>query len=500
MGSSVAIPALVVCIIIAGAGGVFAGYKLAPTAAAPTELVDGSVTTPKLADSAVTSAKIADGAITSADIANDAVTSGKIADNSVTLEKLASSIVDMITGVENIADNSITSAKIADGAVTSAKIADGTITSDDIGSGAVTSSDIADGTITTGDLATSVSNKLGKAATKIVATDGSGDTNNIQSAINSLPAGGGAVYIREGTYTVSSSITVPSNVALIGAGAATTIYLANGANTDVITANGAQNVLIANLKINGNKANQTTTSRGIKFVNVENSKISGCWVEGGYDGGIHLEGSRYNTITGNTAGLNSGYGIYLYNSSNNTVMGNICKSNGGYGIDLYKSSNNTVMGNTCESNIYHGIALFADSNNNTITGNTCESNGEYGIQVLSGSRYNTVTGNTCESNGGHGISISDSHSNVVTGNVALNNSQSIAGFYDGINLYLADYNVITSNRCTDNQGVKTQRYGVNISNAACDKNLVVANVLIGNLTGSLNDAGTGTVSASNITV
>jgi len=178
MGSSVVIPVLVVCIIIAGAGGVFAGYKLAP-AAASAELADGSVTTPKLADSAVTSAKIADGTITSADIANDAVTSGKIADNSVTLQKLASSIVDMITGVENIADNSITSAKIQDGAITDAditaggisRIANGVVTlakmaadalarmpalpiaTENIADGAVTEDKIADNAITSSKIA-----------------------------------------------------------------------------------------------------------------------------------------------------------------------------------------------------------------------------------------------------------------------------------------------------------------------------------------------------------
>lgn len=140
--TGVAVPIFVVCLVIVGAVGAFAGYKMAP-AAAPSELADGSVTTPKLADGAVTGAKIADGTITSADIANDAVTTGKIADNSITLQKLASSIVDMITGVENIADNSITSAKIQDGTITDADITTAGISR--IADGAVTTSDLAMG-------------------------------------------------------------------------------------------------------------------------------------------------------------------------------------------------------------------------------------------------------------------------------------------------------------------------------------------------------------------
>jgi len=66
--TGVAVPIFVVCVVIVGAIGAFAGYKMAPTAA-PAELADGSVTTPKLADGAVTSAKIADGAVTTSDLA-----------------------------------------------------------------------------------------------------------------------------------------------------------------------------------------------------------------------------------------------------------------------------------------------------------------------------------------------------------------------------------------------------------------------------------------------
>jgi len=124
-------------------------------------------------------------------------------------------------------------------------------------------------------------------------------------------------------------------------------------------------------------------------------------------------------------------------------------------------------------------------------GSIIGSNSNDGIYLHDGSSNNTLAGNTCELNDDHGIPIAGSYNNVVTGNVVLNNSQSSAGSSDGICLYLADYNVITGNRCTYTQGVKTQRYGVNLSNAACDKNLAT-NVLIGNLTGSLNDSSTNT--------
>jgi hypothetical protein len=87
------------------------------------------------------------------------------------------------------------------------------------------------------------------------------------------------------------------------------------------------------------------------------------------------------------------------------------------------------------------------------------------------------------------------------GNVGINNSQIGAGITDGIYLQSSDYNTITSNRCADDQVVKTQSYGVNISDAACDFNLVDGNVLAGNLMlNGLNDASGGdTTLGANIT-
>ncbi len=377
--------------------------------ATPT-LSAGSVGSNELANNSVTGDKIADGAVTSA----------KIADGTITDDDISTA------GVSRIADGAVTSAKIADGAITDADIAAAGISR--IADSAVTSAKIADGTVAAADLATEVENMLGKAATVIVAADGTGDYTSIQSAINALPTSGGAVYIKEGTYTVSSSITIPSNVALIGTGAATKIYLANGANTDVITASGAQNIHIANLHKDGNKANQTVPNLGIEFTNVENSRISGCWVEEIY-----------------------GYGIYFVDSSNNVITSNTVGSNSYSGIALNSSNNNIVMGNTVRSNGLNGIYLGYSSNN------------------------------------------------VLTGNVTMNNSQNIAGNYNGIDLLGSDYNVITSNRSTDDQTAKTQRYGVYISAIGCDNNLVATNVLIGNLSASLIDSGTGTLLASNLT-
>ncbi|GAI04584.1 unnamed protein product, partial [marine sediment metagenome] len=72
---------------------------------------------------------------------------------------------------------------------------------------------------------------------KVVIVDGvhySQDGAGIQAAIDALPAEGGKVFIPEGTYNISSTITVPSNVWLEGAGASSTILYRDGATSVIV--------------------------------------------------------------------------------------------------------------------------------------------------------------------------------------------------------------------------------------------------------------------------
>jgi hypothetical protein len=141
----------------------------------------------------------------------------------------------------------VTETKIGTGAVTETKIGTGAVTETKIGTGAVTSSKIADGTIVNADVNASagiVASKLaftqsGTGATartvdsklkdvvsvKDFGAVGDGvadDTTAIQAAINSLPAGGGCVYIPRGLYLVDPAvgINVVSGLTLCGDGRA----------------------------------------------------------------------------------------------------------------------------------------------------------------------------------------------------------------------------------------------------------------------------------------
>ncbi|HET9850236.1 MAG TPA: right-handed parallel beta-helix repeat-containing protein [Candidatus Saccharimonadales bacterium] len=373
------------------------------------------------------------------------------------------------------------------------------------------------------------------------ATDGS-TPNTINAALKAVgSAGGGMVYLEEGTYIISTNaITIPNNVTLQGVGEGTIIKFADNVgsgtyyaitNSDTTT---GTHINIQNLLIDGNKSNQSAGFfYGVYFNHMgsgsgssarDGGKITNIVVKNLYSnaGGVYLSSSSNNTITGNTAQGNGGSGIYMaFSSSNNTVTGNIAEGNVGSGVYLFSSSsNNTITGNTAQGNGLYGIELFSSSSNNTITGNTAQGNGSEGIELSSSSSNNTITGNTAQGNLG-GIDLSSSSSNnTITGNTAQGNGSIGISFNNSSNntvssnkvhdnggstnnngIYLSSSstkNSITSNDITDTS-CTTTCYAINISDAGSTGNYLASNHLLGDGTyaASINDATTGGNTYSN---
>jgi hypothetical protein len=145
---------------------------------------------------------------------------------------------------------------------------------------------------------------------------GTADQNTINTALTA--GSGGSVYLAEGTYIVSGSITVPNNTTLAGAGAGTLITLPNAQNgsysiiTNTDTSTGTR-VTVRDLRIDGNKANQTsgamhgiymssmgagtgsTARDGAKIMNVTVRAVYG-----GFANGIGLSFSYNSTLVNNT--------------------------------------------------------------------------------------------------------------------------------------------------------------------------------------------------------
>ncbi len=343
------------------------------------------------------------------------------------------------------------------------------------------------------------SNSLNKNKADYVC-DGTADEVQINQALNALPSTGGYVHLLEGTYSINANIVIPNdNISLVGGGKGTLITT-NTINLDMIFCENVDNITIRDLHIDGNSS---SGSDAIKLNSgVTNSIVSGCLIEN----------AGLNSITTNSTGtgitdtkivnnicVNSRlHGIIIYNSSNNEIIGNTCRDGGttGIGIALSVGSNNKIIGNDCRNNGSHGIGVTGDNTHNIISNNNCQSNGGNGIFMfrVGTAGYNVVIGNNCQANTQHGIQIATAHSNnIISSNMCINNDFGNTGSYDGIFLQSSDNNVILGNRCDGND-----RYGINVSNAGCNDNLVVGNHLMTNTTAGLNDAGTATKKVANL--
>lgn len=246
-----------------------------------------------------------------------------------------------------------------------------------------------------------------RVATVIVAADGTGDYTTIQAGINALPAGGGLVFVKNGTYQLASTLTIAKgSVTLQGQGPATILALDNTVNAAVITlgdgANLYNGIILKDFKIQGNKANQAS-GHGIEMTyGVSGIQISGVWIyqakeHGVYfsylaehtiiqncrieecaKSGVELSGVRYNLITTNTF-VNNGDAsnphITSVGGGSNLIEGNKFIGNAtsttANGISFFDSSYNTVIGNYFKdvSIAYWSSFFMGGSRSNIVTGN-----------------------------------------------------------------------------------------------------------------------------------
>lgn len=254
--------------------------------------------------------------------------------------------------------------------------------------------------------------------------DSTDDHEEIQAAIDALPATGGEVFLLDGTYNIEVALVMDSYQTLRGCGR-NTILTTSTVGIDIIAAIGSDGsekigILIADLCTIGDLINQN--DNGINWTYVDYSKIVNVWSRDNYT--LH--------------------GIYLRDSDWNQIINNTCQNNNGSGIHLSRSRNNVVTDNVCQSNV-RGISID-DLHNNTITDNICSGNASYGIYIHQADK-NVVTDNVCQGNASFGIALDLSTNNTISGNTCVENSQAVDNTYDNIYLEGSDYNLIANNLC-----------------------------------------------------
>jgi len=235
----------------------------------------------------------------------------------------------------------------------------------------------------------------------------------------------------------------------------------------------------ANKRISLVRANSTSGPAAVSVkadgVTVKNFIITNCTY------GIRQQQSSGSTIENNNI-YNTDFPIKLENSSSSTVLNNIVEL-ASHGILLDYSTNNTITLNNCSNCVAAGIILqnsdgniinhnklrdndilITFSNGNQLTGNEV-TNTEKGYDCISltNSASNTVSGNLLVNNGnGPGIELNSENYDTIQSNIISNCSKGI--WLQGKN----NYNKIFSNALTNNSP-----YGINLDES--DSNQVFGN-------------------------
>lgn len=159
------------------------------------------------------------------------------------------------------------------------------------------------------------------------------------------------------------------------------------------------------------------------------------------------------------------------------------------------ATNTLVKNNIIVAPVSYGIYISVDSADYNIEGNLIHDGQVEGI--IAGCGPGSIINNHVHDNGKYGINLGtfSGATNVtsdvlVSGNLVYNNGKLVAntdGIFVTASVQQANNITITNNRCFDNQGVKTQRYGILLSsNNNTMSGILVAN---NNVTGNSNSAG-----------
>ena len=233
-------------------------------------------------------------------------------------------------------------------------------------------------------------------ASVVVALDGTGDFEDIQEALNSLSPSGGSIFIKEGTYNLTTELLIKTNNVLIQGTGKGTKLLADTSNNCIDT-NGKSYILIRDLYLYGHDDNiAIEVSNTSTYITIENNYIEhfthgvattgdsiivkGNYILNGTNFGIYVSTGNYgvfvnNIISSIIVGNATGHGIILNNLNYCVIAGNIIYSCDGDAIklDLFCDYCN-VANNICYLN-NRGININgASCNSNVVIGNVCRSN------------------------------------------------------------------------------------------------------------------------------
>lgn len=314
------------------------------------------------------------------------------------------------------------------------------------------------------------------------------DTTALQRAVDAAASDGFALYVPPGIAYVDS-ITIPSNLAMLGAGKRSRIQLRNGNTSSLLTNfGGCADVTIKGVYLIGNKSTlvEGDISRAIdlRFTGSGRIYLEDVWVDAFEDHGIFVNPlnntGNYESLSDNVAircvVLNCGLGPGSVGGTGMLFNGSLygCIGDGNYRNGFKSSSANyygCIARNTVVGGGFEGGFGTSQRISQNYVGCSAISNPGSGYRLQGEADFVTFT--DCEAllNGCSGIDVFGNTIGLkINGFRAFNNGQSAAARgvstgRDGISFLKANTGrvqncFLQSVICTDLQTIKTQQYGV----------------------------------------
>lgn len=334
----------------------------------------------------------------------------------------------------------------------------------------------------------------------VVGTDPEDDFDDIQDAIDFVNGiGGGTIFIKAGTYTQSTDLTLYSNITIEG----------NDADSVIIDfANYSKSILIKGTS--GTHKNNITLRR-VTISGYYTITGTACDLE--YSDDVTFDECSFISADPTVGhGMLAIYAMYCTRLKINNCYFKDLR----YGILPGDTTDLFITDNYIDNVVWQFVEMQDPATRITITGNFAQNVGDF-FHSEYGADHILIDGNYISVNSYHAIYIIEASKSIITNNHIYGSDQDYDGIYlEALNrdivtnnyvynfnksgIYLSnnspgvDRSIISNNVCDSND-----RYGIEIAGTNCQYNIVIGNNLSNNTLGGLSDSGTGTSTNNNVT-
>ena len=333
----------------------------------------------------------------------------------------------------------------------------------------------------------------------------------INAAVDALPANGGLVSLAD-KFTITATITIDTEGVILLGDSWKNSGLVTTADIPLITITpDASKIIIEKLYLQGANDVAKTSNHGIYFSGSTvkyDILLKDLYIHQTYDGlngfkvaymdvdnfrclkskhdAVHITAdiSDYSTIFGTNWYLKeyANYGCHFDFLMGSKIVNLWLEGNSAAvrGLNVDHSFMNWFTNVDCENHIGYGAVFQNDAFGSEISGGWFAGNDDTGFIALT-SKQMSLSQCYFIDNDTMGLYYKDSDRMNINNCYAIKNSQTGAGAYGGLVFENVTNSIISGSHSYDDQGAKTQRYGIQ-EIGTCDYNKFAANNLRGNLT------------------